>query len=236
MRVTQKKTKKKLNPVPEDKDDTDEEQTFKVDAIVAVKKSRMKGSGGFLLLIKWNGYEESENTWEPMQDMLNGWNCKRHLIYSFFRKNKIDVTKCDDFDFIKGTMKKQASTKNDNLESSPKTKSKGHHSKNQECHKISHYRSGFICDASHEVLDGNLKEETVGTNADKPNFLYGMKCKICCTNFVGTKESSLKDQYKVSQNNPCYVCGKNTACTYYVCGKCYKAEIVMGDKPKRKRI
>ena len=91
MRVTQTKTKKKLNPVPEDKDDTDEEQTFKVDAIVAVKKSRMKGSGGFLLLIKWNGYEESENTWEPMQDMLNGWNCKRHLIYSFLGRTKLTL-------------------------------------------------------------------------------------------------------------------------------------------------
>ena len=77
----------------------------------------------------------------------------------FFNKNKIDVSKCDDFDFVKGTMKKQASPKNNKPESSPKTKSKVHHSKNQESPKISHYRSGFICDASHEVLDGNLRKK-----------------------------------------------------------------------------
>ena len=214
----------------EEKECSDEE-VYKVDEIVAVKKSRLKNSGGYVLLIKWDGYEESQNTWEPMESMLSGWNCERKDIYSFFAENNIDVDKCSDFDFIEGKMKREG-TKSDKPKSSSKTNSKANHSKNQ---IQKHYRNGYICDVSHEVKDGNLQPETNADYAKEPNFLYKMKCHICYINFVATNDSGGDNQYKISLDNPCYICSASTACTYYVCGTCYNKKIILGGKPKRNR-
>ena len=62
-----------------------------------------------------------------MQDMLMV-RIVREMI-TIFSENKIDVINYDDC-IIEGTMKKQERPKNNKLKSSPKTKSKIHHSKN----------------------------------------------------------------------------------------------------------
>ena len=65
-----------------------------------VKRSKKKDSGGFLFLIKWIGYPDSENTWEPMS-LLDDWDVEREQIYKFFEDENIDVSGCAKFDFVK---------------------------------------------------------------------------------------------------------------------------------------
>ena len=56
-----------------------------------VKRSKKKDSGGFLFLIKWIGYSDSENTWEPMS-LLDDWDIEREQIYKFFEDENIDIS------------------------------------------------------------------------------------------------------------------------------------------------
>ena len=69
-----------------------------------VKRSKKKDSGGFLFLIKWIGYPDSENTWEPMS-LLDDWDVEREQIYKFFEDENVDISGCAKFDFVKREFK-----------------------------------------------------------------------------------------------------------------------------------
>ena len=71
-----------------------------------VKRSKKKDSGGFLFLIKWVGYSDSENTWEPMS-LLDDWDIEREQIYKFFEDENIDISGCPKFDFVNREFKKK---------------------------------------------------------------------------------------------------------------------------------
>ena len=72
-----------VNPGKKNEQSEDEELKYKVESFVKVKRSKKKDSGGFLFLIKWVGYSDSENTWEPMS-LLDDWDIEREQIYKFF--------------------------------------------------------------------------------------------------------------------------------------------------------
>ena len=71
-----------------------------------VKRSKKKDSGGFLFLIKWIGYSDSENMWEPMS-LLDDWDIEREQIYKFFEDENIDISGCPKFDFVNREFKKK---------------------------------------------------------------------------------------------------------------------------------
>ena len=89
-----------VNPSKKKEQSEDEEPNYKVESFVKVKRSKKKDSGGFLFLIKWIGYPDSENTWEPMS-LLDDWDVEREQIYKFFEDENIDVSGCAKFDFVK---------------------------------------------------------------------------------------------------------------------------------------
>ena len=64
------KTTRKKTIIAEDSEDNEESEDA-VEAIVDFKQSKRKGSGGYLLYIKWVGYKEKDNIWEPMKDLLD---------------------------------------------------------------------------------------------------------------------------------------------------------------------
>ena len=70
------KTTRKKTIIAEDSEDNEKEEESEdaVEAIVDFKFSKQKGSGGYLLHVKWVGYTEKDNTWEPMKELLDGWN------------------------------------------------------------------------------------------------------------------------------------------------------------------
>ena len=74
-----------------------------------VKRSKKKDSGGFLFLIKWIGYSDSGNTWEPVS-LLDDWDIEREQIYKFFEDENIDITGCAKFDFVKREFKSDGTT------------------------------------------------------------------------------------------------------------------------------
>ena len=43
--------------------------------------------------------------------------------------------------------------------------------------------------------------------------------------FVQKNGENDKKKYSIAQKTPCYLC-ENEACTYYVCGECYKRYLV----------
>ena len=69
---TSKTTPTVVNPDIENERSGDEEPECKVESFVKVKRSKKKDSGGFLFLIKWIGYPDSLNTWEPMS-LIDDW-------------------------------------------------------------------------------------------------------------------------------------------------------------------
>ena len=93
-----------VNPSKKNEQSEDEEPYYKVESIVKVKRSNKKDSGGFLFLIKWIGYPNSENTWEPLS-LLDDWDVEREQIYKFFEDENIDISGCAKFDFVKREFK-----------------------------------------------------------------------------------------------------------------------------------
>ena len=79
-------------------EDEEEDAEYLVDAILGFKSA---GKKGYELLVKWQGYEVGNDTsWEPAKTFLQQWDCESSDIYDFFKRENIDVLKCDDFDFI----------------------------------------------------------------------------------------------------------------------------------------
>jgi len=95
-----------VNPSKKKEQSEDEEPNYKVESFVKVKRSKKKDSGGFLFLIKWVGYSDSENTWEPMS-LLDDWDIEREQIYKFFEDESIDILGCPKFDFVNREFKKK---------------------------------------------------------------------------------------------------------------------------------
>ena len=115
------KTTREKTIIAEDSEDNEESEDA-VDAIVDFKPSNKKGAGGYLLHVKWVGYTEKYNTWEPMKELLDGWDCGDNDVYDFFKQENIDVSGCSEFDFKKRTRKprqvkiaKKSQVQKDNL-------------------------------------------------------------------------------------------------------------------------
>ena len=207
-------TKGKTPWAEEDKKEQEKEAEGSVEAILDFKKTNQVGAGGYLLRIKWLGYEEKENTWEPMKTLLDGWECED--LYNFFEQVDIDVSKCSDFDFVtrKKKAKKQSNQKNsrkvsvqkDNFNAKTKTKEITREisnvvnsaKKNQVEDEDDFYEDGYICDLSHAPIDGNLKMEDNGSYAAN-SFLKEKCCKVCNKMFV-EKTRKVRKVYTSSVN------------------------------------
>lgn len=236
------KTHKKTQYVEKNKDNEEKEVEDSVEAIINYKKTKTKGAGGYLLHIKWLGYSEQENTWEPMKDILDGWDCENKDIYKFFEKEGIDVSGCSDFDFE--TRKKKTMDK-DKEKSIKKITGKGRVQMDNYNAKTTteegksnistvvisakqNQVEGYICNLSHKPSD--LKMEDDGRNATN-GFLKDQRCNLCNKMFVEKNEEN-KDVYVVSQRSPCYTCC-DIYCTYFLCGECYRRELVSSSNSGR---
>ena len=63
--------------------------------------------------MKWQGYEVGNDTsWEPAKTFLQQWDCESSEIYDFFKRENIDVSKCNDFDFISRKPRRKIEQKN----------------------------------------------------------------------------------------------------------------------------
>ena len=83
----------------------------------------------------------------------------------------------------------------------------------------------YVCDLEHTAKSGNLKGEDNPRYADITYYLHGKKCSKCSIPFEGTQKLNIKS-FKISSRNLCYAC-VDQACTFYVCGDCYKKDLVM---------
>ena len=188
-----------------------------VEAIVSVWKHKKLG---YEAHIKWEGWKDSDNTWELLGNLYEDWGVKKTDVYSFFHDHEIDITKCDHFDFTKMQPKiKNISTK----------KNESNVKKNTE-----KPNTLGLCNKSHKVMDGNLKMESNGSYAKAGYFLFEQKCVKCTVVFVPSGESKLNEQFKVSMSSPCYVC-TSMNCKYYLCDFCYKDEILDDEDSGRRR-
>ena len=59
------------------------------------------------------GYEN--NKWENLDILYRDWGIEDKEAYSFFKENNIDVSKCNDFDFLTKQLKKKEIEENDIL-------------------------------------------------------------------------------------------------------------------------
>ena len=158
------KTTRKKTIIAEDSEDNEKEEESEdaVEAIVDFKFSKQKGAGGYLLHVKWVGYTEKDNTWEPMEVLLDGWDCGDNDVYEFFEKENIDVSRCSEFDFKKRTRKprqvkvaKKSQVQKYNLNAKTTTAegqknvSNEVDSANKNQQKYDYDNSGFICDRTH---------------------------------------------------------------------------------------
>ena len=203
---TSKTTPTLSNPDIENERSGDEEPEHKVESFVKVKQSKKKDSGGFLFLIKWIGYPDSLNTWEPM-GLIDDWNIERKRVYKFFEDELIDVSGCDTFDFVHGEFKKdlkekyvetkentgkeeekgtggdeedaandEDATENADVVEETTKKSAADEEELDYARQIA-YEHDYVCDGTHEV--GDLKQETDSKYAKEPCFLYKKRCQIC---------------------------------------------------------
>ena len=78
-----KSSKKRRSPSPEPKEKDDDDAGSEEYVVEKVKRKRMTQEGKEMYLIKWEGYSESENTWEPKEYL----NCPK-LIAKFEKKAK----------------------------------------------------------------------------------------------------------------------------------------------------
>ena len=79
MRVNKKTiANKKINEEKQEdeKEETvqSEEEDYKVEAIVSVRKNK----SGYEALIKWEGYKDSDNTWENLDNLRKDWGLERN--------------------------------------------------------------------------------------------------------------------------------------------------------------
>ena len=237
------KTHTKSKYVEKNKDNEEEEVEDSVEAIVNYKVTNKTGAGGYLLHIKWLGYSEQENTWEPMKDILDGWDCENKDIYKFFEKEGIDVSGCSDFDFEKRKKKtmdkdKEASIKKctrkgrvqmDNYNAKTTTEEGKRNISTVVISAKQNQVEGYICDLSHKPSDLNMEDD--GRNATH-SFLKDQLCNLCNKMFVEKNEEKKKDLYVVSQRSPCYTCC-DMNCTYFLCGECYRRELVSSSNSGR---
>ena len=242
-RGPKKKGKKIIAVESED----NEESEDAVEAIVGFKPSKLQGAGGYLLHVKWVGYKENDNTWEPMKVLLDGWDCGDNDVYEFFEKENIDVSRCSEFDFKERTRKprqvkiaKKSQVQKDNLNAKTTTAegqkdiSNEVDSANKNQGKRDYDDGGFICDSAHSPND--LKLEENAAYAKKNNFLYEKRCKKCSKMFVDKHCVEKKDkEYVIGCRTPCYIC-YNEYCTYYICGQCHKQDLVNGSTNGRSSI
>ena len=70
-----------------------------------------------------------------------------------------------------------------------------------------------------------MKMEYNGAYGAKENFLYQKQCKKYTKMFVQKNGENNKKKYSITQKTPCYLY-ENQACTYYICGECYKRDLV----------
>ena len=75
-----------------------------MEAIVSIRQNKHKKH--YEANIKWEGYEAKQNTWESLDGLYENWDFEGKDAYTFFEKNKIDVSNCEDFNFVKKTHKK----------------------------------------------------------------------------------------------------------------------------------
>ena len=67
--------------------ENEEERADFVEQINSFKGSSK--SGGCKVMVKWGGYEEGNDTsWEPVNKILQHWDCEASEIYGFFREKK----------------------------------------------------------------------------------------------------------------------------------------------------
>ena len=189
-------------------------------------------------MIKWIGYPNSENTWEPLS-LLDDWDVEREQIYKFFEDENIDISGCAKFDFVKREFKNNLKKSvGDDLSDYERLRAEKTRRNKAYLAKLGldNPKKNYICDATHDVE--NLKQETDGKYAKEPYFLYKKNCQICKVVFVYKEEEAMEKekQFRVSTTNPCYICQSNPFCTYYMCGRCYNTKIVSGGKPKRVRV
>ena len=64
-----------------------------------------------------------------------------------------------------------------------------------------------------------------GAYAEKENFLHQKQLKKCSNMFVQKNGKNDKKKFLITPITPCDLC-ENQACTYYICGECYKRELV----------
>ena len=85
------KTTRKKTIIAEESEDNEKEEESEdaVEAIVDFKFSKQKGAGGYLLHVKWVGYTEKDNTWEPMKDILDGQDYADNNLYNFSKKKTL---------------------------------------------------------------------------------------------------------------------------------------------------
>ena len=72
-----------------------------------------------------------------------------------------------------------------------------------------------------------MKGEDNPTYADLNYFLNGKKCSICAIPFEGSEKLDVKS-FKISSKNLVYAC-VDQACNYFMCGDCYKNDLLKDD-------
>ena len=209
-------------------EDEEEDAEYLVDAILGFKSA---GKKGYELLVKWQGYEVGNDTsWEPAKTFLQQWDCESSEIYDFFKRENIDVSKCNDFDFIARKPRRKTEQKNKKKKLDGKTR-------NIQCSDIrddekvpegdGNQNKEYICDLEHTAKAGSLKGEDNPTYADLNYFLNGKKCSICDIPFEGSEKLDVKS-FKISSKNLVYAC-VDQACNYFMCGDCYKIDLLKDD-------
>ena len=205
-----------------------------------------KGSSkiGYKVMVKWGGYEEGNDTpWEPVNELLQQWDCEASDIYAFFQRENIDVSKCNGFDFIKRrpfakekvrkTKKKEETRKKKALNKGKEKATQGTKN-NILCDDIrddrnvsdpgEHQNKEYICNLPHTAKSGSLKGEDNPKYADSNAFLHGKNCTICEIPFEGSEKLS-GTSFKISRKNLVYAC-VDQACNYFMCGDCYKSDLL----------
>lgn len=231
--------KKNENTVNEEKNDEEELEDL-VDAILGFKKSKNKKKG-YEVLVKWQGYEEGNDTsWEPVKKLLQQWDCEANEIYVFFERENIDVSKCSDFDFISRKPipeAKDPKEMNTGLKTNEEEKEVGFKDTNIQCGDIrddqsvsepdGHQDKEYICALEHSAKSGSLKGEDNPRYADTNYFLHGKKCNKCAIPFEGSEKLNVK-AFRISMRNLVYAC-VDQACNYYMCGDCYTRDLLKTD-------
>ena len=199
------------------------DEEWEVEKFTDFKKSKRKNAGGYELLVKWVGFPASQNTWEPMNTILDGFKHPDKTIYQVLESLGIKLSKrCENFFDFQNRKEKQVN------KLPVKT------TKQDATHKPKSFKQKkFLCESKHNSID-LVREDDRGF-AKKGFFLYQAKCSQCDIMFVDGAEKGVAEKYRISRNSPVYVCC-NSACTYYTCGNCYVDKILANEcKTSRNR-